>query len=177
MPHPLWRGRGSLGTHSACDRAGTPALRVTKRAARHKTWSAEQAASRCTRRRKPAQVTSRLRKPRECNGKERATHGHGPPRRLPAAFDAQRGTGVGLANKPAINQPRRVRVLSRTDAAPGACGSRPGRCLVSLQPWARRPARVRSGQVRSGQVRFITRPKSRTMRSTRELMLPPSTVS
>ena len=32
--------------------------------------------------------------------------------------------------------------------------------------------------VRSGQVRFITtRPKSRTMRATRQLMLPPSTVS
>ncbi len=30
---------------------------------------------------------------------------------------------------------------------------------------------------RSGQVRFITRPKSRTMRATRQLMLPPSTVS
>ena len=29
----------------------------------------------------------------------------------------------------------------------------------------------------SGQVRFITRPKSRTMRATRQLMLPPSTVS
>jgi hypothetical protein len=36
----------------------------------------------------------------------------------------------------------------------------------------------RSGQVRSGQVRFITRPKTRTMRATvtRQLMLPPSTV-
>jgi hypothetical protein len=32
-------------------------------------------------------------------------------------------------------------------------------------------------KVRSGQVRFITRPKSRTMRATRQLMLPPSTVS
>ncbi len=32
-------------------------------------------------------------------------------------------------------------------------------------------------QVRSGQVRFITRPKSRTTRATRQLMLPPSTVS
>jgi hypothetical protein len=42
------------------------------------------------------------------------------------------------------------------------------------------PARlipVRSGQVRSGQVRYITRPKSRTMRVTRQLMLPPSTVT
>jgi hypothetical protein len=29
--------------------------------------------------------------------------------------------------------------------------------------------------VRSGQVRYITRPKSRTMRVTRQLMLPPST--
>ena len=29
----------------------------------------------------------------------------------------------------------------------------------------------------SGQVRFITRPKSRTMRVTRQLMLPPSTVT
>ena len=36
--------------------------------------------------------------------------------------------------------------------------------------------RFRSGQV-SGQVRYITRPKSRTMRATRQLMLPPSTVS
>jgi hypothetical protein len=35
----------------------------------------------------------------------------------------------------------------------------------------------RSGQVMSGQVRFITRPKSRTMRATRQLVLPPSTVS
>jgi hypothetical protein len=33
------------------------------------------------------------------------------------------------------------------------------------------------GQVRSGQVRFITRPKSRTMRATRQLMLPPNIVS
>jgi hypothetical protein len=33
------------------------------------------------------------------------------------------------------------------------------------------------GTVTSGQVRFITRPKSRTMRATRQLMLPPSTVS
>ena len=33
------------------------------------------------------------------------------------------------------------------------------------------------GQVRSGQVRYITRPKSRTMRVTRQLMLPPSTVT
>ncbi len=32
-------------------------------------------------------------------------------------------------------------------------------------------------QVRSGQVRYITRPKSRTMRVTRQLMLPPSTVT
>ncbi len=30
---------------------------------------------------------------------------------------------------------------------------------------------------RSGQVRFITRPKSRTMRATRQLMLPPNIVS
>ncbi len=30
---------------------------------------------------------------------------------------------------------------------------------------------------RSGQVRFVTRPKSRTMRVTRQLMLPPSTVT
>ncbi len=29
----------------------------------------------------------------------------------------------------------------------------------------------------SGQVRYITRPKSRTMRVTRQLMLPPSTVT
>jgi hypothetical protein len=31
-------------------------------------------------------------------------------------------------------------------------------------------------QSRAGQVRFITRPKSRTMRATRQRMLPPSTV-
>jgi hypothetical protein len=31
--------------------------------------------------------------------------------------------------------------------------------------------------LRSGQVRYITRPKSRTMRATRQLMLPPSTVT
>ncbi len=31
--------------------------------------------------------------------------------------------------------------------------------------------------LKSGQVRFITWPKSRTMRATRQLMLPPSTVS
>ena len=33
------------------------------------------------------------------------------------------------------------------------------------------------GAPRSGQDRFITRPKSRTMRAARQLMLPPSTVS
>ncbi len=33
------------------------------------------------------------------------------------------------------------------------------------------------GGLRSGQVRYITRPKSRTMRVTRQLMLPPSTVT
>jgi hypothetical protein len=43
------------------------------------------------------------------------------------------------------------------------------------QPW-RAPGSA-SGQVRSGQVRFITRPKSRTMRATRQLMLPPNIVS
>jgi hypothetical protein len=36
---------------------------------------------------------------------------------------------------------------------------------------------LHSSKVRSGQVRYITRPKSRTMRVTRQLMLPPSTVT
>ena len=36
-----------------------------------------------------------------------------------------------------------------------------------------RSGQVRSGQVRSGQVRCITRPKSRTMAATRQLILPP----
>jgi hypothetical protein len=40
-----------------------------------------------------------------------------------------------------------------------------------------RPVGVAAAWARSGQVRFITRPKSRTMRATRQLMLPPSTVS
>jgi hypothetical protein len=44
-----------------------------------------------------------------------------------------------------------------------------------------KPEPTKAGQVRSGlfrfRFRFITRPKSRTMRATRQLMLPPSTVS
>jgi hypothetical protein len=39
------------------------------------------------------------------------------------------------------------------------------------QTWA-----SKKPDLRSGQVRFITRPKSRTMRATRQRMLPPSTV-
>ena len=38
-------------------------------------------------------------------------------------------------------------------------------CTTSFDPWVQ-------GQVRSGQVRFITRPKSRTMRATRQLRPP-----
>ncbi len=45
---------------------------------------------------------------------------------------------------------------------------------VSLNATATRPVLC---HVPTGQVRFITRPKSRTMRATRQLMLPPITVS
>ena len=44
----------------------------------------------------------------------------------------------------------------------------------SLHGDLRPPVHVHpEAQVRSGQVRFITRPKSRTVRATRQLMLPP----
>ena len=44
-------------------------------------------------------------------------------------------------------------------------------CEPTMNPKRDQPS------VRSGQVRYITRPKSRTMSVTRQLMLPPSTVT
>ena len=57
-------------------------------------------------------------------------------------------------------------------APPSRGGSSPG--WEEVRSGQVKSGQVRSGQVRSGQVRFITRPKSRTMRATRQLMLPPT---
>ena len=52
------------------------------------------------------------------------------------------------------------------------------RDLTEVDSQAHHYAGVREDpEVRSGQVRFITRPESRTMSVTRQLMLPPSTVT
>jgi hypothetical protein len=72
---------------------------------------------------------------------------------------------AGPQHAPGLALPRKAEAPSGSGLQvehPPAAGPSPGRG---------------PGALRSGQVRFITRPKSRTMRATRQLMLPPSTVS
>jgi len=59
-----------------------------------------------------------------------------------------------------------VVLIHHCSNGPGAGGPGPGHALASRI--LIKPSQVRSGQVRSGQVRFITRPKSRTMRAKRK---------
>jgi hypothetical protein len=49
--------------------------------------------------------------------------------------------------------------------------------MIESELSAAQYAGLAAGGALSGQVRFITRPKSRTMRVTRQLMLPPSNVT
>ncbi len=122
----------------------------------------------------------------------------------PGDSEPRRRVGVpvksDLRNHQAIVQPRRLydclmvtqnrrrSLLKRKVPTPGLPSDRSPRRLIRQR---RRNARLArscfistdddcshaSHSDRSGQVRFITRPKSRTMRATRQLMLPPSTVS
>jgi hypothetical protein len=82
------------------------------------------------------------------------TENHGGQLPLPASATVPTST-LAASRSAARQTPRMYLVISK-----GRCNERNLSC-----------------QVRSGQDRFITRPKSRTMRATRQLMLPPSTVS
>ncbi len=62
------------------------------------------------------------------------------------------------------------------ESGAAARGEGGGLSAARLRQEARYP-QVEVTSTRSGQVRFITRPKSRTMRATRQLMLPPNIVS